>query len=74
MWRPVAGDCVRRDEGAEKQRGGFKAWQRLPGFSTTAIRCLGLFVFYSWNTAKARGKGEGGGVVDVVLRCVLIYR
>lgn len=44
-WRPVAGCCGRRDEDVERQRDGFKAWQQLRGFSTTAMICLGfLFI------------------------------
>lgn len=37
VWRPVAAYCVRRDEDVERQRDGFKAWQRLLGFSTAAM-------------------------------------
>lgn len=41
VWRPVAAYCVRRDEDVERQRDGFKAWQRLLGFSTAAMRLFG---------------------------------
>lgn len=57
-WRPVAGYGVRRDEGVERRCDGFKTWQQLPGFSTTAMRCF--FCCYLCNTAKLLRGGLAG--------------